>query len=118
MSELDSEGPMSRPDGSVINQAEEVFAPPSSSAPKDPLAGVPAALAERIREFLTKQAATVAEYHALDGEGQRLIGELPTRTEGKGRHRETKNVFPDANRCILNRLRELQNQRLILDTFG
>lgn len=84
----------------------------------DPFAGVNNELAAMIKEYFGRPATTVKELVELMDEGSKISANLPKITIRIGKKSEIKHKYPLLNAAILRHLRDLQNKRLVLDTFG
>lgn len=84
----------------------------------DPFVGVDSELASVIRGYFERSATSVKEIVALIDEGGRISANLPKITTGVGKKAEVKQKYPLLYAAILRHLRDLQNKRLVLDTFG
>lgn len=84
----------------------------------DPLEGVDSETADPIQKYMIKTADSTAEIIILIAEGTSIIAKLPKLTTGTGRKTEIIQKYPLLHSALTRHIRDLQNKRLVLDTFG
>lgn len=84
----------------------------------DPFKGVDEKLTISIKEYLAKTSDSVSELISLMNEGAKISANLPKVTTGTGRNTATVHQYPELYTAITRHIRDLQNKRLVLDTFA